>query len=184
MTVHALFFCLRPDPATAARLSEVSADVARRFGLRLRPPRTERLHVTLHHLGWYDDQTDQAQAMAEVRRLAEDAAATLRQGPVRVDFDQLLSFTRKPRNLPLVLSGGARLDGVRAMRAALGERLQAAGLRTDPHFTPHLTLFYDDFAVEPQPFVVPGWTATEFLLLDSLQGQSTHVDLARWPLAA
>jgi 2'-5' RNA ligase len=138
--------------------------------------------VTLHHLGWYDDATDQAETMAEVRQLAEDAAAALRHGPVRVDFDQLLSFTRKPRNLPLVLSGGACLDGVRAMRAALGDRLHAAGLRTDPHFTPHLTLFYDDVAVEPQPFIVPGWTASEFLLLDSLQGQSTHVDLARWPL--
>ena len=182
MTVHALFFCLRPDPATAARLSAVSVDIARRFGLRIRPPRTERLHVTLHHLGWYDDATDQAETMAEVRQLAEDAAAALRHGPVRVDFDQLLSFTRKPRNLPLVLSGGACLDGVRAMRAALGDRLHAAGLRTDPHFTPHLTLFYDDVAVEPQPFIVPGWTTSEFLLLDSLQGQSTHVDLARWPL--
>ncbi|WP_423594568.1 2'-5' RNA ligase family protein [Roseateles sp. MS654] len=183
MTVHALFFCLRPDPGTAARLSGVSDDVARRFGMRVRPPRTERLHVTLHHLGWYDDETDDAAVMAEVRQLAEQAAAALRHGAVRVHFDQLLSFTRKPRNLPLVLSGGACLDEVRAMRAALGDRLHAAGLRTDPHFTPHLTLFYDDLAVEPQPFIVPGWTATDFLLLDSLQGQSTHVELGRWPLA-
>ena len=71
MTVHALFFCLRPDPATAARRSAVSVDIARRFGLRVRPPRTERLHVTLHHLGWYDDATDQAETMAEVRQLAD-----------------------------------------------------------------------------------------------------------------
>ncbi|MDH0866343.1 2'-5' RNA ligase family protein [Mitsuaria sp. GD03876] len=182
MTVHALFFCLRPDRPTAERLSVLSDEVARRFGMRARPPRTERLHVTLHHLGWYDDETDQAEAMAEVRLLAESAAASLRHGAVRVDFDQLLSFTRKQRNLPLVLSGGTCLDEVRAMRAALGERLHAAGLRTDPHFTPHLTFFYDDHPVEPQPFIVPGWTADEFLLLDSLQGQSTHVDLARWPL--
>src|SRR6185436_9188528 len=105
-TVHALFFCLRPDPGTAARLGAISDDVARRFRMRVRPPRTERLHVTLHHLGWYDDQTDQVDVMAEVRPLAEAAAASFRHGPVRVDFDQLLSFTRKQRNLPLVLSGG------------------------------------------------------------------------------
>ena len=183
MTVHALFFCLRPDPGTAARLSAISDDVARRFRMRVRPPRTERLHVTLHHLGWYDDQTDQVDVMAEVRSLAEAAAASFPHGPVRVDFDQLLSFTRKQRNLPLVLSGGECLAAVRAMRAALGERLRASGLSTDPHFTPHLTLFYDDHAVAPQPFIVPGWTATEILLLDSLQGQSTHVELGRWPLA-
>lgn len=183
MTVHALFFCLRPDPGTAARLSAISGELVRRFGLRAKAARTERLHVTLHHLGWYDDQTDQVEVMAEVRQLAEAAAAALRHGPVRVDFDQFLSFTRKRRNLPLVLSGGACLDPVRTMRAALGERLLAKGLRTDPHFTPHLTLFYDDHVVAPQPFIVPGWTATEVLLVDSLQGLSTHVELARWPLA-
>ncbi|ANH66509.1 2'-5' RNA ligase family protein [Mitsuaria sp. 7] len=183
MTVHALFFCLRPDPDTASRLNAVSGELVRRFGLRAKADRTERLHVTLHHLGWYDDQTDQADVMAEVRQLAEAAASSLRQPPVRADFDLLLSFTRKRRNLPLVLSGGACLDPVRAMRAALGERLRAGGLRTDPHFTPHLTLFYDDAVVEPQPFIVPGWTATEVLLMDSLQGMSTHVELARWSLA-
>lgn len=183
MTVHALFFCLRPDAPTAARLGAVSDALVRRFGLRAKASRTERLHVTLHHLGWYDDQTEQADVMSEVRQLAEAAAASLRHPPVPVDFDQLLSFTRKRRNLPLVLSGGACLDPVRAIRSTLGDCLRASGLRTDPHFTPHLTLFYDDLAVEPQPFIVPGWTASEILLIDSLQGLSTHVELARWPLA-
>ncbi|WP_431289040.1 2'-5' RNA ligase family protein [Roseateles chitinivorans] len=184
MTVHALFFCLRPDPATAARLGAISDDLVRRFGLRAKASRTERLHVTLHHLGWYDDdQIDQAEAMTEVRQLAEAGAASLRHAPVRVDFDQLLSFTRKRRNLPLVLGGGACLDAVRRLRSALGECLHLGGLRTDPHFTPHLTLFYDDLAVEPQPFIVSGWTATDLVLMDSLQGQSRHVELARWPLA-
>ncbi|HEY1395332.1 2'-5' RNA ligase family protein [Roseateles sp.] len=183
MTVHALFFCLRPDPDTARRLGAVSEALVRRLGLRAKAARAERLHVTLHHLGWYDDQTDQAEVMAEVRQLAADAAASLRHAPLRLDFDQLLSFTRKRRNLPLVLSGGACLDPVRTLRQALGERLKASGLRTDPHFTPHLTLFYDDFVVEPQPFIVPGWTATDLVLMDSLQGQSRHVELARWPLA-
>lgn len=185
MTVHALFFCLRPDAATAQRLSEVSDQIALNFGLRVRPPRTERLHVTLHHLGWYDDAVaEQAGAMAEVRTLAESAAKALRHEPTRVDFDELLSFRRKPRNLPLVLSGGACLDAVRAMRAALGQRLHAAGLRIDPHFTPHLTLFYDNTPIEPQPFFVPGWDASDFHLIDSLQGRSTHVALGRWPLIA
>ena len=184
MTVHALFFCLRPDPATAQRLSEVSDQIALRFGLRVRPPRTERLHVTLHHLGWYDDATDQADTMADVRRRAEAAADGLRQAPPRVDFDELLSFRRKPRNLPLVLAGGACLDQVRALRAALGERLRAQGLAVEPHFTPHLTLFYDNTPIEPQPCAVPGWDAADFHLLASLQGQSRHVDLGRWALTS
>lgn len=184
MTVHALFFCLRPDPATAARLGGVSDEIAHRFGLRVRPSRTERLHVTLHHLGWFDDQTEQAQAMVDVRRRAEAAAASLRHAPLRVDFDELLSFRRKPRNLPLVLAGGACLDAVRDLRAALDERLRAEGLVTDPRFTPHLTLFYDNTPVDPQPCVVPGWDATDFHLLASLQGESRHVDLGRWALTA
>lgn len=182
MTVHALFFCLRPDPVTAMRLNALSDDLVRRFGLRAKPPRTERLHVTLHHLGWFDD-GDPA-ALADVRLRADSAAASLRHVPVRVDFDSVLSFVRKPRNRPFVLGGGACLDGVRSLRAALGDELRATGLAVDPHFTPHLTLLYDDLAVpeQPVPAPAPGWDAADFHLMDSLQGLSTHVVLARWEL--
>lgn len=182
MTVHALFFCLRPDPVTAAQLTAVSDTLVQRFGLREKPPRTERLHVTLHHLGWFDDADPIA--LADVRQRAESAAASLRDAPARVDFEEVLSFTRKPRNRPFVLSGGACLDEVRRLRAALGDELAAVGLPVDPHFTPHLTLLYDDLAVpsQPLPMPAPGWTARHLHLMDSLQGQSTHVELARWSL--
>jgi RNA 2',3'-cyclic 3'-phosphodiesterase len=183
VTVHALFFCLRPDPATAARLAAVHDGLRATFGLRASAPRTERLHITLHHLGWYDDATDEGRlAMADVRERAERAADGLRRPPLRVDFDEALSFLRKPRNRPLVLGGDTGLDAVRALRAALGERLRAEGLAVDPHFTPHLTLAYDDLAVPPHECRVPGWDATDFHLMDSLQGQSRHEVLGRWPL--
>jgi RNA 2',3'-cyclic 3'-phosphodiesterase len=185
MTVHALFFCLRPDEATAQRLAEVAQAIARRLGLRERPSRADRLHVTLHHLGWYDDAIpEQATAMAAVRAAAERAAASIVWPTLPLQFDELLSFTRKARNRPLVLSGGAGLDQVRQFRAHLGERLSAHGLAVDPHFTPHLTLAYDDRLIEPEAHTVPGWTAIDFHLADSLQGQSRHVMVGRWPLGA
>ncbi len=184
MTVHALFFCLRPDEATASRLSAVSRQVLLRLGLRERPDRTERLHLTLHHLGWFDDShPDQRDAMAAVLAAAGRAADSIVWPSIPLHFDELLSFTRKPRNRPLVLSGGTGLETVRQFRRHLGERLAAEGLPIDPHFTPHLTLTYDDHAVSPEPLDVPGWTATDFHLADSLQGESRHVMKGCWPLA-
>lgn len=184
MTIHSLFFCLRPDPATALRLSDWSMDTFQQLGLRPRPARTERLHVTLQHLGWFDDESPEGRGeRADVCEAAMQAAAAVRAAPVRVDFDELLSFTRKPHNRPLVLSGRAVLDDVRKLREALGEQLRSRGLAVERAFTPHLTLTYDDAAVPSQPVAVPGWLATDLHLIDSLQGQSRHVPVASWVLA-
>lgn len=173
-----LFFALYPDGETALRLAALASRLRLQLGLKGRPHDSQRFHVTLHHLG------DFVGLPEPVRVAAEAAAAGLAWPKVELAFDQLLSFTRKERNRPLVLTGGAGLDGVRALQRALGEALQGAGMKAERHFTPHLTLLYDDRAVPVQSVEPVRWTAGEFVLVDSLLGQSRHVPLARWPLHA
>lgn len=173
-----LFFALYPDAATALRIGALASRMRAQLQLKGRPHELQRFHVTLHHLG------DFAGIPEQVRAAAEAAAAGLAWPRIPLVFDQLLSFTRKDRNRPLVLGGGAGLDGVREFQRALTGALQTAGLRIERHFTPHLTLLYDDRAVAPQPIEPLGWTAGEFALVDSLLGPRRHVVLARWPLRA
>lgn len=175
---HRLFFALYPDTPTALRLAALASRLRTQLGLKGKPHDLQRLHVTLHHLG------DFVGMPGEVRAAAETAAAGLAWPRFGLSFDQLLSFTRKRSNRPLVLGGGAGLDAVRAFRQALGEALVRAGLPVQAHFTPHLTLLYDDKTVPPQAVDPIGWTAGEFVLVDSLLGQHRHVALARWPLRA
>ncbi|QPF73260.1 2'-5' RNA ligase [Roseateles sp. DAIF2] len=174
---HRLFFALCPDTATALKLSALATRLKNELGLKGRPHALERFHVTLHHLG------DFVGMPIELRERAEAAADGLRFEPVALRFDQLLSFTRKDRNRPLVLGGGAGLDGVRELQRALGAALAAGGVPLERgSFTPHLTLMYDDAAVPRQDIAPIGWTAGELVLVDSLLGQSRHLRLRSWPL--
>ncbi|MDN3922069.1 2'-5' RNA ligase family protein [Roseateles violae] len=174
---HRLFFALYPETAQALPIAALASRLKLQLGLKGRPHDLARFHVTLHHLGDFVGMPE------ELCQRAERAAATLRQSPIALRFDQLLSFERRAKkNRPLVLSGGAGLDAVREFRRRLGEALAAAGIATDPRFTPHLTLMYDDELVPPQAIEAPAWHATEFALVDSLIGQHRHIKLARWPL--
>lgn len=175
---HRLFFALYPDRDTALRIAALASRLRTQLGLKGRPHELNRFHVTLHHLG------DFVGMPVDVRATAEAAAATLCWPRFALSFEQLLSFTRKASSRPLVLGGGAGLEGVSDFRRALGEALQAAGLPVERHFTPHLTLLYDDQAVPRQEVEPIGWTAGEFVLVDSLLGRHRHVALARWPLRA
>ena len=49
-------------------------------------------------------------------------------------------------------------------------------------FTPHMTLLYDPRTIEPREIDPVRWTMTEFVLVDSLRGETRHIQLARWPL--
>ena len=109
-----------------------------------------------------------------------------RASPFDVAFDTVASFTRKRRNMPLVLLGGRDALGLEHLQQPLLAALVAAGMvaRPEPHFTPHLTLLYDDIPLAPQPIEPVGWCVAELLLVRSLLGRSRHEVLARLPLGA
>lgn len=66
----------------------------------------------------------------------------------------------------------------------LGVAMKKVGLGqwVDSPFTPHVTMLYDEHEVAEQVVDAIGWTATEFVLVHSLLGQTRHVPLGRWPL--
>lgn len=173
-----LFFALFPDAEAAARIAECARQLRAEHGLHGTPLKTERFHVTLHHLG------DYAGLPQGVMAMASQAAAAVRMAPFGVTFDRAASFSSAPRNRPFVLRGDAGLTGLMAFQRALGLEMSKAGLArwAKPAYTPHVTLLYDDRAVAEQAVQPITWTAGEFVLVHSLIGRTLHVPLARWPL--
>lgn len=177
--VHSLFFALRPDAARAERLVALASRLRTELGLRGKPRPATQLHITLQYLG-----RGRGGPVPELLRAARAAASELIWPAFDLGFDRLYSFARGRGPHPLVLGGGQGLEPVREMHAALADLLRRHGLRAPAGFEPHLTLLYDARVVPEQPQHVPGWVASELLLIDSLQGLGRHHVLGRWPLQA
>jgi 2'-5' RNA ligase len=173
-----LFFALFPDVETAGRIGRCAQQLRTEHGLHGAPLKTERFHITLHHLG------DYAGLPQGVVDMAGKAAAAVRSLPFSVTFDRAASFSSSPRNRPFVLRGDTGLADLMAFQQALGVEMTRAGLGrwAKPAYTPHVTLLYDDRAVAEQRVEPITWSASEFVLVRSLIGQTLHVPLARWPL--
>ena len=173
-----LFFALFPDAQAAGRIADCARQLRAEHGLHGTPLKTERFHITLHHLGDYAG-LDQG-----VVDMASRAAAAVRAAPFSVTFDRAASFSSSPRNRPFVLRGDAGLAELMVFQRALGIEMTKAGLGrwAKPAYTPHVTLLYDDRAVPEQAVEPITWTAGEFVLVHSLIGRTLHVPLARWPL--
>ena len=173
-----LFFALFPDVETAGRIARCAQQLRTGHGLHGTPLKTERFHITLHHLG------DYAGLPQGVVDMAGKAAAAVRSLPFFVTFDRAASFASSPRNRPFVLRGDTGLADLMTFQQALGVEMTRAGLGrwAKPAYTPHVTLLYDDRAVAEQKVDPITWTAGEFVLVRSLIGQTLHVPLARWPL--
>lgn len=177
-TQHNVFFAARPTVAAAARIVHLAQDLVerRRLGARLLSP--ERLHVSLFAVGGFVDPLppviiDEAKAIA----------GTVSMAPFEVVFDRVASFGGGGGKPALVLMGSAGVAGLVRFQEALSLALSKAGVgvRQKKPFTPHVTMAYADrtreFPIEPI-----SWTVNEFVLVDSLVGQSKHIPLGRWPL--
>ena len=173
-----LFFALFPDAETAGRIAQCAQQLRTEHGLHGTPLKTERFHITLHHLG------DYAGLPQGVIDMAGKAAEAVKASPLTVTFDRAVSFSSSPRNRPFVLRGDTGLAGLMAFQQALSLEMTKAGLGrwAKSAYTPHITLLYDDRAVAEQAVEPITWTAHEFVLVRSLIGQTLHVPLARWPL--
>lgn len=173
-----LFFAVFPDAAAAARIADVAQILRSQHGLHGKPLRADRFHVTLHHLG------DYAGLPEEVVAKAGEAAARVGISTFEASFDSASSFSRQPRNRPLVLRGDAGVVSLHGLQSVLGTNMGAVGLGrlVERTFTPHVTLLYDDRAVETQAIDPIAWTVREIVLVHSLLGKTEHRMLGRWPL--
>jgi RNA 2',3'-cyclic 3'-phosphodiesterase len=179
MPGHKLFFALRPDEETAERIARVvtAEHEARGLPTRLRPSRI--FHITLHYFGHVDGEPD-----ARLVEVAARASAEVVRPAFDLGFDRLESWgDERAAQHPFVLTGGQGLEPVRELRDTLVERLVAHGLaRPVRDYEPHLTLRYDKRRAPAWPMAVPGWVASEFVLVKSPQGQTRHEVMQRWPL--
>jgi 2'-5' RNA ligase len=176
-----LFFAVLPDTDTGARIARFAQHLRRQHGLKGRALAAGRFHVTLHHIG------DFVGPREDIIDAAREAAASVAASPFIAGFDRVASFSgkpHKPRKAPLVLLGGDGLLALVALQQALGAALAKAGLGrvVAAHYTPHLTLLYDDRHVAAQAIEPISWTVREFVLVLSLIGQSQYIALARLPL--
>ena len=171
-----LMFLLYPDPATAERIAREVRRLKDALGLRGAPLQTDRLHVTLHHLG------DYVGLPADLVRKGGDAGAALGHAPFDVVFDRAVSFANRPGNNPFTLQGGEGVEALVAFQQALGLRMARAGLKPDRTFTPHVTLLYDGQVVPALPIEPIRWTVDRFVLVQSKLGQTRHIVLGEWDL--
>ena len=178
--VDSLFFAILPDASAASRIAQLAERLRSAHGLKGKTLRTDRFHVTLHHLGNY------AGLPSDLIAMAGEAGASVANAmpPFELAFDRVESFSSTPRNRPLVLRGGDGLIDLMAFQQALGAPLKKTAVRgwLKPGYTPHLTLLYDDQSVPLQPIETVAWTARELVLVHSLVGQGRHAHLGRWPL--
>lgn len=175
-----LFFGLYLTQPVAPQVGQLASRLRLEHGLSGMPLLTERLHVTLYHLG------DFAGLPPHIVAMAKDAADALAAGmqPFEITFDRAASFSSKPGNHPYVLLGGDGIAAVVHFQQALRVAMAKAGLKiSNTHsYTPHVTLLYDAKSVEEHAVAPVSWTVNEFVLVHSLLGATKHVPLARWAL--
>lgn len=178
MTGHKLFLGLQPGEGRAEGIArEVAAEhAARGLPPRLRP--SSIFHITLHYFGYFDGEPD-----PQVVDLACRAASEVVHPAFDLSFDRFESWGGEGANKhPFVLTGGQGLEPVRELRDVLAGRLTVHGLKAEKDYRPHLTLRYDKRPAPTWAVDVPGWVASEFVLVQSPQGLTRHDVIARWPL--
>lgn len=175
-----LFFALLPDADAAAQLAQCSQRLHSQLGLTGRPIATERLHITLHFV------SDSVGLPPGMVAAVSQAVARIAIPPFDIQLDRAKSFCQKPRNRPFVLLPDEDIPALNVLQQALTSAMAQAqlGRQAASHFTPHLTLLYDDRCVTVRAIDTLAWTAREFVLVHSLIGRARHVVLARWPLRA
>ncbi|MGZ5908375.1 MAG: 2'-5' RNA ligase family protein [Reyranella sp.] len=174
-----LLFWAVPDAGSVGAVAKLRQELRAKHRLRGKPIATERLHVTLHHVG------DFAGLPEGIVARAEAVASGLAMRPFKVEFNGALSFRGRPGNSPFVLQGDEGVIGLLVLQHRLGRLMENAGLgRADPHYMPHMTLLYDDRVVADEAVKPIGWAVHEFVLVHSLLGRSRYNVLARFPLCA
>jgi RNA 2',3'-cyclic 3'-phosphodiesterase len=177
---HELFFALQPAAQDAKRVAARAAAESGRLAIGGKALEPERLHVSLRAMGDYCD----VFPVSDVGRWMA-AAACVRMAPFDIVFDRVATFGGIAR--PLVFKAGAAsgVVGVRRLSQALGMALADAGEHvTARGFEPHMTISYQGAATAETSIEPVGWTACDFVLIDSHYGAHLYDVIGRWPLQA
>ncbi|WP_175835843.1 RNA 2',3'-cyclic phosphodiesterase [Burkholderia anthina] len=175
---HHLFFAVKPDPDTAARIADQAGRLQAELPVEGRLQNTDRFHITLQSLGPF------MQVPSGVAARACMAAQRIRVAPFDVTFDRILSFKGRPGNFPWVLTPDIAPGALAAFHQKLVDALNWAGFRASgKHFTPHVTLLYSENRFRPREIAPITWSVREFVLVDSWLGKTHHEIKGCWPLS-
>jgi 2'-5' RNA ligase len=170
---HTWFFALRPAVADAVHLDAFAEKLLASRGFTGKRVGPDRLHITLELVGH-----DCAEHVVAAACRAADA---VRFAAIEARFDAVMTFSAPSG--PCVLLGGEGLDGVRALRTALGCAMAEQDFTLQRSYEPHMTLGYDPrHRVERIAIDPIGFHIAEFALVKSHIGLSRHEVLRVWPL--
>ena len=182
---HRLFFALLPDERARkqiASLARLLRQVRQSYADLISP---ENLHVSLFYIdAWRGPLPD------DLFSRAQAAGAAARAAPFQIAFDQTGTFANpramNTRTYPFVHFGERDAGPAITLRRAIGAAMRHNGLanavKDVKTFAPHVTLWWDEEVLDAQPTAPISWTARELVLIDSIQGEGRHNNLARWPL--
>lgn len=174
-----IFFAIFPETEAALSIEQLAQGLGEKYGLNGEVLATKRFHISLHHLGDFVGLPQDILAMAG-KAAAVAAAVT---PSFKIVFDRAMSFVVRPGNHPFVLCGSDGVAALTAFHQSLGVAMARAGLKLKTsHYTPHLTLLYDDRRIAEQIVEPVAWSVREFVLVRSLIGRKQYVPLARWTL--
>ena len=173
-----LFFAILSPADTAVQIAERIRFFRVEHDLKGHPIAPERLHVSLHGLG------DHPRLPETLFGQARGAAASVAMPLFEIEFDRVVSFGEKAKKRPFVLRVGRDGTPLKTFHRLLGEAMKKAGLGrwVAPHFTPHMTLLYDNRVVKERAIDPIRLTVRNFALVQSLLGRSRYIEVARWPL--
>jgi len=177
---HNYFFALSPTAQVRQQLSDVAEQLNSTHKFNASRVSSERYHLTLHHLGQFQEvRPDRvAKAIAAANKVQAQA--------FDVVFDQFMCFDSRTGRFPCVVTSENELPQLKNFWQLLKNNLLAVKLgdKLNSSFKPHATLLYNRQALaETYPVTPIRWRVNDFVLIESLVGKSTHIELGRWPLA-
>jgi 2'-5' RNA ligase len=175
-----LFYALFPDPETSLSIDRFRNQFIYENHLTGALIKTERLHVSLHHVG------DYKRLRTKFTYAAELAGKTVSMRPFEINFrfiktlQSAPSFNGRPARRPLVLLGEGDKP-LFELHSMLGAAMAKNGLRAAEYFLPHMTLLYGSTAVPVQLIEPIRFTAREFKLIHSELGLTQYHEKGSWP---
>ena len=175
-----LFFGLFPDAETSLRVGRFGERFIGEHHLEGAQLKTERLHVSLHHVG------DYKRLRSKFVYAARQAGKSVSMHPFEMTFCFIKSFEAapstngRPRRRPLVLLGDG--DALLELHKVLGAAMEKCGLRSATHFTPHMTVFYGAKPIPPQAIEPIRFVVKEFALIHSELWLTHYNVVDRWSL--
>ncbi len=180
---YSVFLAVLPDRGAIEHLSEITAGLRTRHGLKGRPRPLDHLHITLHY---FDDYVEVQDNLIRVVGQACEIAAELTP-PFEITLDRAVSFRGRPESSPLVLTGRAdgNADLTSLHKTLLKELVKARCVgKGSSGLKPHLTLLYDGRRIAEEAIDPVIWRISEIVLISSEVGATKHHHLGQWKLNA